>query len=67
MNKTDDPDASPTDAELSEKARRELEKVEAGDAAAARKVDEARTMGPAAADAVEQAASDGPEGLGLAR
>jgi hypothetical protein len=38
-----------------------------GDTDAARKVDKVRKADPAAADAVEQAASDGPEELSLAR
>jgi hypothetical protein len=61
------PDSSPKDAELSDVTRRELEKAETGDTTAARKVDQVRTVDPAAADAAEQEASDGPEGLGLGR
>ena len=60
--------AGPTDdAKLSEAARRQLEKAETGDADAARKIDDIRKVDPAAEDAAEQAASDGPGGMGLAR
>ena len=55
------------DAKLSEAARRQLEKAETGDADAAQKIDEIRKANPAAEDAAEQAASDGPGGMGLAR
>jgi hypothetical protein len=61
------PGSSPIDAELSKEAQQQLKKAEAGDPAAVRKIDAVRTASPAAADAAEQEASDGPEGLGLAR
>ena len=55
------------DTSLGDEARRQLEKIKAGDTAAARKIDEVHTADSAAADAVEQEASDGLDGLGLAR
>lgn len=61
------PPESSNDGELSEAARRRLEQAEAGDAGAARKLDEARAVDPVAVDAAEQEASDGPAGLGLER
>ena len=59
--------SSPNDVELSEAARRQLEKVETGDTDAARKVDQIRKVASSAVDAAEQEASDGPKGLGVAR
>ena len=61
------PASSPIDAELSEEAQQQLKKAEAGDLVAVQKLDEVRTVSPAATDAAEQEASDGPGGLGLAR
>src|SRR4051794_13245073 len=58
---------SANDAELGDMARQQLAKAAAGNADAARTIEQIRTADPAAADAAEQEASDGPPGLGLAR
>ena len=68
MNKIGSSQPLPShDTNLGEEARHQLEQTKTGDTAAARKIDDVRTVDSAAADAVEQEASDGPDGSGLAR
>ena len=47
--------------------KRKLERAEGGDAKAADELKQAEKSEPATAEAVEQVASDGPSGRGLAR
>jgi hypothetical protein len=49
------------------KIKRDLEKTEAGDAAAAHKVEDTRQSNPEKVDAAEQELSEGPDGRGLSR
>ena len=49
------------------KARRGLERAEAGDVAGARQVEDARRADRPDTEAAEQEAADGPKGVGLAR
>ncbi len=47
--------------------KRDIEKAKAGDAEAAHRVGTADDVKPAATEAAEQEAADGPEGRGLSR
>jgi len=57
---------SPDEA-VTEQVHEELEKAEAGDATSAKAIATTKRSDPHAVEAVEQAASEGPEGRGLAR
>ena len=54
-------------ATRAEAARRGVEQAETGETTGADQVEHLREADPAGVDAVEQEASDGPEGRGLAR
>ena len=50
-----------------EKVKQDIEKTKAADASAAHRVEKAGEVKPAAAEAAEQEAADGPAGRGLSR
>lgn len=62
-----EPTQKQSDTQSAEQARRALEETEAGNTQAADQLEQSRKADPAATEAVEQEASDGPPGLGLAR
>ena len=63
-----DPNPSaPQDAQVTAEARKDLEKAETGDTKAAGHLDRKQKSDPAATEAAEQEAADGPAGRGLAR
>jgi hypothetical protein len=57
----------PSDPAAISRRRQQLRRSEAGDAASAEHLHEAEHGGSGPAEAVEQEASDGPEGRGLTR
>lgn len=67
MDRTDPTEEKPATGDASQQARHGLAKVETGNTTGAEQLDEAREADPADAEAVEQEASDGPEGRGLSR
>ena len=67
MSGTGSVERDPSYKEATEQARHGVEQVEASDTKGADELDVARRADPAAAEAAEQEASDGPEGRGLSR
>lgn len=60
-------DHDATDEAARDKARQGVEQVEKGDATGTELIDEAGEADPVETESVEQEASDGPPGRGLAR
>ena len=67
MEKRDHDEHKPTHETPIEKARHGIEQAEAGDTTGVRKHDEAHAADAVDVEAVDQEASDGPTGRGLAR
>ena len=67
MSGTGSVEREPSDKEATEQARHGVEQVEASDTKGSDELDAAQQADPAATEAAEQKASDGPEGHGLSR